>query len=107
MAPAPPPIDQLVAQLLAIYATEPPRRRAQVDQLTEQLRSSLARLGLPATPHTTRALFLGMVMGLTTAGIDPRQPRATLAHDLLVAAAQLTGPRVDPRGLDDQPGGSS
>jgi len=52
-------------------------------------------------------LFLGMVMGLTTAGIDPRQPRATLAHDLLVAAAQLTGPRVDPRGLDDQPGGSS
>jgi hypothetical protein len=102
-------IDQLVASVLAVYQTVPPGRQAQVEQLTEDLRHSLARAGVPVTPPTGRALFVGLAIGTTIAELHPRHPNAPLATDLLAAAAQLTRARVDLGGLDDEPrwGGGS
>jgi hypothetical protein len=85
-----PPPDDLAADLLRLYRTAPPGRQATVDQYAADLRASLARLGLPATPPVTMALFVGLAIGVTLAGLDPDHPNATVAADLLVAAAHLT-----------------
>jgi hypothetical protein len=44
------------------------------------------------------ALFVGLAIGVTLAGLDPDHPNATVAADLLVAAAHLTRPPGRPSG---------
>jgi hypothetical protein len=107
MMAAPFPIDDIVRTLLASYQrVATPGRQARVEQLAEQLCHNLGRAGLPITPLTARALFVGLAIGTTVAELDPRHPNAPLATDLIAATAQLTRPRVDAGDLDRRWGGS-
>jgi hypothetical protein len=95
-------LDALVRAVLAGYQRAvPPARQAHAEQLAEQLRHSLARHGMPMTPPVARALFTGLAIGTTIAGIHPRHPNAPLAADLLAATARLSQPRPDLDHLDD------
>ena len=95
-------LDDLVGAVLAGYQRAvPPARQAHAEQLAEELRHSLARHGMSITPPVARALFTGLAIGTTIAGLHPLHPNAPLAADLLAAAARLTRPRTDLDQLDD------
>jgi hypothetical protein len=95
-------LDALVRAVLAGYQRAvPPARQAYAEQLAEQLRYSLPKAGVPVTPLAARALFTGLAIGTTIAGMHPRHPNAPLAADLLAATAKLTQPRPDLGHVDD------